>query len=386
MRNRLALVAAAVGAVAGMVAWLGPSSDEAAGAASFASPGQRLESGVVRHVVDRPGVGSAFVSDREGSDELSVTIDGETSTAPTSGEVTNPAISDAGKVAWAEDQSSIKVWDPRTDELTTLNRPEGTTAVFSPAFVDDETVASVGQEPVPGVPGEDDGLNNLFEVDLGAGTWEPVTEFTATLNDWSAVRTPVATPEGEVLFVRVRGASSATAPPGFELWTTAGEGARRLQTLPGEMYLAGYRGETLMWNAPSESCDDWGLYQETPAGLEQVGCGAVLADPLDAVDPDLEHEEHADFAAPPAHEGGELGLIVGDFDSRSEAVAAEARLEAFPGQRVVGHEGLPQAVAPGAWVILRPVEPGTGAERALAELRSEAPEFAAMAFIAPLDS
>lgn len=381
MRNRVVLLAAALGVAAGMVSWLGGPSGEAADW-SPPAPGQQIESGIVRHVVERPGVGSAFVADREGPDELKVTIDGETKSAPTEGEVTNPAISESGNIAWAEDQASIKVWNPSTEELTTLNRPSSTTAVFSPTFVTNDKIASVGQQPVPGVPGEDDGLNNLFVVGLDEGVWKPLTSFAGTVTDWTAVRTPVTTPTGDVLFVRVRGNSEATAQPGFELWTTTSQGARRVANLPGEMYLAGFSGENLMWNAPSDACDDWGLYEETSDGLEQVGCGAVLADPLDGVDPDLEHEGQADFAVPPAHDAGDLAVIVGDFASEDQAVAVEAQMRGVPGQRVATHDSLPQAVAPGAWVVLRPVPAGMSPDDALTEVRREVPAYAEMAFLA----
>jgi len=382
-RNRVALLAGCVGVAAGMVSWLGGPSARTAVVTSPV-PGQQIESGTIRHVVDRPGVGTAFVADREGPDMLSVTIQDVTSTAPTKGEVSNPAISDSGSVAWAEDQTSIKVWNPRTDELTTLNRPEATSAVFSPTFVTNAKIAAVGQQLVSGVPGEDDGLNNLFEIDLDEGAWKPLTSFTGTATNWTAVRTPVATSDGNVLFVRVHGNSEATSQPGFELWTTSPEGDRRLTDLPGEMYLAGLIGDNLMWNARSETCDDWGLFEETQDGLEQVGCGAVLADPLEAVDPDLEHEELGDFAAPPAHEEGDMAVIVGDFASEKQAAAVEASMRDFPRQRVVTHDSLPHSVAPGAWVVLRPVPSGMSPDAALDEVRNELPAHAEMAFIVSL--
>ena len=382
-RNRVALLAACVGVAAGMVSWLGGPSGQTAVVAPPV-PGQQIESGTVRHVVDRPGVGTAFVADREGPDLLSVTIHDVTRPAPTEGEVTNPAISESGSVAWAEDQTSIKVWNPRTDELTTLTRPEVSSAVFSPTFVTNGRIAAVGQQLVSGVPGEDDGLNNLFEIDLDEGTWKPLTSFAGTATDWTAVRTPVATPDGDVLFVRVHGNSEATSQPAFELWTTSSEGEHRLSRLPGEMYLAGLNGDTLMWNARSETCDDWGLFEEMQDGLEQVGCGAVLADPLEAVDPDLEHEELGDFAAPPTHEEGDMAVIVGDFASEAQAAAVEARMRDLPRQRVATHDSLPHSVAPGAWVVLRPVPSGMSPADALDEVRNELPAYAEMAFVVSL--
>ena len=377
-RYRVAMLAAFVGVAAGMVSWLGDSSGGTA-AITPPLPGQQIESGTIRHVVDRPGVGTAFVVDRLGSDRLSVTIHGIDMTAPTEGEVANPAISESGTIAWAEDQTSIKVWNPRTNELSTLNRPASTSAVFSPTFVSNRKLAAVGQQPVSGVPGEDDGMNNLFEIDLQEGAWRPLTTFVGTSTDWTALRTPVTTSNGDVLFVRVHGDSQATTEPVFELWTTSGLGAHRQAKLPGEMYLAGLSGDNLMWNALSETCDDWGLFEGTPDGLEQVGCGAVLADPLGAVDPDLQPKKSADFNAPPAR--GDLAVIVGDFPSENRAAEVEARLSRAPGQRVVTHDLLPHAVAPGAWVVVRPVPSGMSADDALNDIREELPAFAEMSFV-----
>ena len=384
-RYRVAMLAACVGVAAGMVSWLGDPSGGTA-ATTPPVPGQQIESGTVRHVVNRPGVGTAFVVDRLGSDRLSVTIHGVAKTAPTEGEVTNPAISESGMVAWAEDQTSVKVWNPRTDELSTLNRPASTSAVFSPTFVSNRKLAAVGQQPVSGVPGEDDGVNNLFEIGLDEGAWRPLTFFVGTSRDWTALRTPVTTSNGEVLFVRVHGDSQATTEPVFELWTTSGGGAHRQAELPGEMYLAGLSGDTLMWNALSKTCDDWGLFEGTPDGLEQIGCGAVLADPLGAVDPDLQNEQSADFNAPPSDlnaqpDRGDLAVIVGDFPSREQAAEVEARLSRASGQRVVTHDSLPHVVAPGAWVVVRPVPSGMSADDALNDIRHELPAFAEMSFI-----
>ena len=384
-RTSLWLGAVVLGTVAGMGSWLIAPSQDATPPRSAPIVGQQISDGIVRQVIELAEGGTAVLKDRAGADELTVEIDGAEIAAPTSGEVTNPTLSPAGKLAWAEDHERIKVWNPRTNELTSLNRPPGTTAVFSPAFTAEDTIASVAQQPVAGVPGEDDGLNNLFEVDIEEGRWTALTDFDATLTDWTALRTPVATPEGDLLFVRVGGDSTATSPPVFELWVTSDEGTHRLSKLPGEMYLAGFDGDDLQWNASSDSCDDWGLFEEGETDLELIGCGAVLADSLTAVDPDLEHEEHSDFDAPPAHDGGTLAVIVGDLASRAEAVAVADRMSDAPGQHVASHESVPKLVGPGAWIIIRPVEHGTSPQEDLDQVRREVPGYEAMVWLGPLD-
>ena len=420
MRRRLLVLVAAGGALTGMVGWLispsapsHPSEFESAcdpevAAARSLSNGAELatanelglsfndsdcgetviasETGSVRHIAQVPGAGTVFVEDREGPDTLTVIVDGAIKTAPTTGEVTNPSMSPGGKLAWAEDHERIKVWNPRRDEVATLRQPEGTTAVFSPAFVGEDTLAAVGQEPVPGVPGEDDGLNNLFEVKIETGTWEAVTDFEADPVTWTALRTPVTTPDGNVVFVRVRGVSTATEEPSFELWESTGEGPRRLKVLPTETYLAGFHEGALRYNAPSDACDDWGLYEESADGLRFVGCGAVLADPLNVVDPDLEREEHSDFAAPPAHAiSDDVAVVIGDFRSRAAARRAALQVGDAPGQRISAHRDAPGAVAPGAWAVVRPVPEGTAAEDELARVRRAAPALAAKAFLGPIE-
>ncbi len=119
--------------------------------------------------------------------------------------------------------------------------------------------------------------------------------------------------------------------------------------------------------------------------LELIGCGAVLADSLKAVDPDLEHEEHSDFDAPPAHDGGTLAVIVVDFASRSAAVAVAGRMSDAPGQHVASHESVPKLVGPGAWIINRPVADGSSPQEDLDNVRRELPGYEAMVWLGPLD-
>jgi hypothetical protein len=52
-----------------------------------------------------------------------------------------------------------------------------------------------------------------------------------------------------------------------------------------------------------------------------------------------------------------------------------------PRQRVATHDSLPHAVAPGAWVVVRPVPLGMSPDDALDEVRREVPAHAEMAFI-----
>ncbi len=100
--------------------------------------------------------------------------------------------------------------------------------------------------------------------------------------------------------------------------------------------------------------------------------------------PDLEREEQADFAAPPAHERSDgVAVIVGDFPVRSAAQRALRALSDAPGQRVAGHREAPAAVAPGAWVVLRPVDEGIAPEAALEAVRKAAPGLADHAFLGP---
>lgn len=342
---------------------------------------------LLRHVTSRPGVGTALVEDRSGGDALVTIADEGVVELTQPGEVTHPAWSDDGRVAWALDLAQLKVWRPEVGPPLRVERPAGTAAIFSPAFTDDDELMAIVQEPVAGVPGEDGGLNNLWRYDLNSQRWEQLTDFDADREHWSVLRTPVVDEDGTVFFVRVQGASSATRPPSFELWRLDDDHAVKVTGLPREMYPAGFEGDALLWNVPSRSCGDWGVFAENGGELDNIACGAVTADPLNEIDPDLVGDEHAHSTGsgdsaleePPA----DLAVVVGDFSSRRQAAMVASDL-AGRDLAVVDHEEAPAAVRPGTWAVLDRLGPGQDPQQHLDRVRRDLSRGAGEAFLAPV--
>lgn len=339
------------------------------------------KSQLLKHVAVGRGEGTAYVEDRRGADTLVVFTEDGSQRVPAEGEVTQPAWSGDGRLAWAEDFSAVKVWSPSTRSTRTIAAPSTATGVFAPVFAGNRLTA-VAQEPVGTQTEmtEDDTLNNLYTY--SGGSWRRLTTFDVGVNEWSAIRTPVTTDNGDILFVRVHGDYTATKAPRFELWMTSGEQSRKIRELPGEMFLAGIRDGRLMWNVYSATCGDWELLVEDPrGGLRNLGCGAVLVDPVNITDADLEVEEHAapEGEAPQAAPV-EIGVVVGDF-----AASAQARKVArsVPGSKVVTHEDAPAAVAPGAFAVVKPLS-GSPAET-LRSVKGRLPGLRDKVFLAPID-
>lgn len=342
--------------------------------------------GVLRHAASRPGIGTALVNDLPGPDDLVVMrptgmmkIDGR-------GELTHPAWSSAGDLAWTVDLSRLELWSPGTRVRRTVRRPSGASALFSPVFTaPDELVAIVG-EAVGDV--HDDALNNLWRYDVRRNTWSRLTRFGADANRWSVMRTPVVAPDGAVLFVRVLGRATATEQPAFELWRLGEGRVDKVRDLPGEMYLAGFLGGRLVWNVLDRATGDWRLAAEGSGGRVHMGCGAVAVDPVGEPDPDLLEPggdgsaEGSGGAAAPAEPGEGLALVIGDFASEGDARTLQEGLR-IPGAVAVDHGAAPAAVRPGAWAVAVPIPDSTPAEEALERFRARHPDLADLTWIVP---
>lgn len=332
--------------------------------------------GLLRHVAARPGTGTAFVQDMAGDDTVVLMTPEGTSEVDGGGEVTQPAWSQDGELVWARDMQSLSVLSPDSMAIETIRRPKTTLGVFSPRFVGLDSILAVAREPVDRAPSEDDALNNLFEYDLNSGIWNRLTSFTATAEQWSAIRTPQVMPDGSVLFVRVAGNVHETRLPDFELWRESEGRVERIRRLPQEMYLAGVSGESLLWNITTPDCGDWELFLERGAELAPLGCGAVGVDPVSLLDPDLV----ASSEMPVKTSAAPLAVVVGDFASRP---AAKSFARQISGSAVVSHVNAPPIVRPGAFAVVQPVARGEDAEIRLAKMRKVV-HRPYEAFIAPL--
>ena len=349
--------------------------------------------GMLRHVATEPGAGTAFVEDGEGSDTVVIVDQDGVERVAVPGEVTHPSWSRAGALVWAEDMSRLELLAPGSSVSRSIGRPRGASAVFSPVFTGTRSLVSVVQEPVGGLTtGEDDGLNNLWRFDLAESRWRQLTNFDVRGTRWSLIRTPVVAPDGSLLFVRVTGDALETRPPAFELWRFAHGRAAKVGPLPGEMFLAGFEGRSPLWNAFTDDCGgDWGLFRGKGSSLRAVGCGAVMADPVVEADPDVSADE--------AHEAGDagamiaahdepqspkrVGILVGDFKTRTEASAVAAR-STLGGATIVDHETQPLALAPGVWAVVWPVDASRTAKETLTAVRDTLPAFRERSWIVPL--
>jgi hypothetical protein len=347
---------------------------------------------LMRHVARRAGIGTAFVNDLAGPDVLVVMEAAGVTTIEGRGELTHPAWSPSGQLAWAVDLSALEVWSPATGARRLVPPPRGSSGIFSPVFTTPSELVAIVQGHVDGT--HDDGLNDLWRYDLDSRTWSQLTRFRAGLDRWSVLRTPVVGPDGSVLFVRVAGRASATEQPSFELWALREGRALKIRDLPGERYLAGLLGGRLVWNVPDPATGEWRLLSEGPGEARNLGCGAVSVDPVTEPDPDFVESggqlEDSDVGGPgeepdPREAGRDLAILIGDFVSESQAlVLAEGRRIA--GALAVGHGDAPAAVRPGAWALVVPIPEGASPEHALAELRSRHPDLADRTWIVPFDS
>lgn len=347
-----------------------------------------MEKGLLRHVAVAPETGTAYVEDSTGDDAVVVVTAAGTARIPAGGEATQPSWSEDGSLTWALDMERVAVLPRPGAAVRTIPAPRSALGVFSPVFAGEDLVA-VTSENVPGfVAYEDDQLNNLWSYDEASGAWKQLTNFTATKDRWSIIRTPQTMEDGSILFVRGVGRASQTGMPKFQLWEFAGERAVKLRDLPREMYLAGTRDGDLLWNVFSDKCGDWELLVERASGLQQLGCGAVLVDPVNVTDGDLEVESHegeshtaAGSVDPADGSGSPVGIVIGDFPSHAAAAAVLADVE---DASVIGHKDAPQAVRPGAYAVTVAVPPGATIDETLKVVKRAVPSLRAKVYVAPL--
>ena len=184
--------------------------------------------------------------------------------------------------------------------------------------------------------------------------------------------------------------ASVDHPARYELWRLRGNTARRLRVLPGEMYLAGFDRSARLWNVREGATGAWLIQRERPDGsLQDVGCGAVMVDPLDRTDPDLRsgtgHPSPTRGTAAAAQPGSPASdaILVGDFPSVAAADDASATIRAAFGSTpsIVDATTQPAVVRPGVWAVLIPIATGADAEAELARFRASVPAFAGWSWI-----
>ena len=347
--------------------------------------------GMVRHVATAPGIGTAYIVDRRGADTVVALTPQGILTFPQTGEATHPTWSSRGDLAWSVG-AGLRVRGAEGGAVRRIPTPVPGGRLFSPVFRSPRSIVAVLSSPPSAAVPEDERLNNLWRYDLPTRRWHQVTGFIAGSDRWTAIRTPLRREDGSLEFVRIQGRGSATHEPSFSLWSLAGGRARALRTLPDERYLAGEIGGERLWTVPDPRTGRSTILREEADGRSTLlGCGSVMTDPLDAVDPDR-RAGRGRFTPPRGHwpdlDGPstaslepaiEVGILVGDFRDRDQAEAAVARITAVFGAAasvsVVDAASAPDAIRPGVFGALLRLEPGTDVMHALDDFRSRLPEF-----------
>jgi len=369
---------------------------------TFAPP---AGAGVVRHVVARPGSGTAFVLDRRGPDAVEVVTSHGTIRLDQPAEATNPAWSPDGRLIWSLG-SNLRIWSASSSSTFHIAAPPNAIGVFSPVFTGSDAVVAVVAEPEPGFSRtEDEGVDNLWRYDLAARRWTRLTSFRARGDRWVAIRTPVAAHDGSVEFVLVRGSSSAAGIPPFELWRLSRAGiASKVRDLSREMYLAGILGGRRVWNVYDVAGGEWRLYAErSPSELVGLGCGATLVDPRSVNDPDRTPSVRTEPTQTPTPDPSPTvapsptpdptltptptssptddyiaGILVGDFATLDPANDALAQIQAEFSTapiEVVNSFTAPNIVRPGVWAVVMLIAHGADPSAALSDFRARLPQY-----------
>ena len=342
--------------------------------------------GVARQVARHPSRGVAMVDDLAGADRIAITGPAGSRALLGGGEVSDLTWTPRGELAWAVNARSLRVADVDGRSVRAIAPPAGTLGAYAPAFTRPDQLVAVIEEAPPAASrlpaSESTVLNNLWSYDLAAGTWTRLTSFSVAGSVWSAIRTPLVAPGGDVLFVRVSGDAQRTELPTFTQWRLHRGSARAERILPADTVLAGWLGSELIVNRLDARRGTWQLLRSSGAGFTPIGCGSVLVASI-ASDPDASAEATAPVAPTPAIEEPELAVAIGDFESPAAAAAARARLADGAAWTVAGHQDAPYAVRPGAWVLLQPIRPGEQPGAQLQRVRAAHPELEERSFVVP---
>ncbi len=368
----------------------------AVSAEGFASEGApqglagSLERNAIKHVAARRGIGTAFVIDRAGDDDLVAVTSEGVEVVPQTAELSHPTWSARGRLAWSTG-SAVVVRDLVTGEMGELSAPRPGATVFSPVFLSDRRIAAVVSEPPDDRVPEGERLGDLWATHVSGRGWHRLTHFGAGADRWVTIRTPIVH-AGVVDFVRVSARASSTEVPRFELWRYEDGAASRVRRLDGERYLAGRLDGQLVWNRPDPVHGRHLLQVEGAGAMRTIGCGAVMVDPIDVADPDrraggsyvpLRGDHQAPSEATEASDD-EVAVIVGDFPTAAEAEAV-ARLigRAYPGSvvEVVDSGDAPLAIRPGVFGALLHLPDDADASAAIAEFRATLPAYTSNSWI-----
>jgi hypothetical protein len=363
------------------------------GLASVGAPpalARSLGRNAIKHVAVRRGIGTAFVIDRAGDDDLVAVTSTGVEVMPQTAEVSHPTWSAGGRLAWSTG-AAVVVRDPATREVVELSAPVRGATMFSPVFLSDRRIAAVVSAPPDDRAPDGEWLGDLWATNVSGKGWRRLTQFEAGADRWVTIRTPIAH-GGVVDFVRVSARASSTEAPRFELWRYEDGTVSRVRRLDGERYLAGRVDGQLVWNRPDPAHGRHLLQVEAAGGMRTIGCGAVMVDPIDVVDPDRRAGDPSQppRGADPGLSGvagpgdDEVAVIVGDFPTAAEAEAvARVIRRAYPGSivDVVDSGDAPLAIRPGVFGALLHLPDDIDATAAIAEFRATLPAYTSNSWI-----
>jgi hypothetical protein len=344
----------------------------------------------IKHLTVRPDIGTAYVIDRAGADVVVAMTPKGVHVLPQSAEASHATWSARGRLAWSTG-SAILVRDPVSGTIDELPAPVPGADVFAPVFLSDHRIAAVVSEPPNDQVPEGERLGDLWATNVAGMRWRRLTHFSAGGDRWVTIRTPIAR-GGAIDFVRVSTRGSSTEAPSFELWRYERGVASRVRRLSGERYLAGRLDGQLIWNRPDPIRGRHLLQVERAGAMRTVGCGAVLVDPIDVVDPDrrgggsfvpLRGERPAPGVVSDAGTE-EVSVIVGDFQTAAEAEAVAAVIRrAYPASLVdmVDNDDAPLAIRPGVFGALLHLPHDADPSSSIAAFRAALPAYASNSWI-----
>jgi hypothetical protein len=346
--------------------------------------------GTIKHLAVRRGIGTAFVIDRVGADVVVAMTREGVDVLPQEAEASHPAWSASARLAWSRG-SSIVVRDPVTGEIDELPAPIRGASVFAPVFLSDCRIAAVVSPPPNDQVPEGEQLGDLWATDVAGTRWRRLTHFRAGGDHWVTIRTPLAR-AGGIDFVRVSARGSSTEPPTFELWRFEHGAASLVRRLDGERYLAGrFRGR-LVWSRPDPAHGRHVLQVERAGAMRTIGCGAVLVDPIDVVDPDRQgggsyaplRGDQPDPSEATDASAEEVAVIVGDYQTLAEAEAVASVIRrAYPGSLVdvVDNDDAPLAIRPGVFGALLHLPHDADPSAAIGAFRATLPAYTSNSWI-----
>ena len=131
----------------------------------------------IRHVATARGLGTAYVVDRPGADEVVVVTRLGTRRIPVHAEATHPAWSPDGDLAWATG-GGVAILPHDGGRIVRIDGPVSGGTVFSPVFLSPTRLAvAVAARPSHSAP-EGGRYDDLWVTGLDGGGWRRVTNRT----------------------------------------------------------------------------------------------------------------------------------------------------------------------------------------------------------------